>query len=72
MGFINRKCLYSMCSRFTTQDDCEKFNFKTNIHIFYIKYTWSEFCQWIDGGTDPYCNRITCGNGQLPECSNGA
>jgi len=62
------RCLYSQCAQFVTESECEGSNNETT--LFASNASWSMFCEWHSD--EGYCNRITCGDGALPSCSNGA
>ena len=66
------KCLYQQCSQFLSQTQCEDGIGNETSTFFESDTSWTMFCEWIDDGTDQYCNRITCGGSVLSECTNGA
>eukprot|EP00485_Elphidium_margaritaceum_P019594 CAMPEP_0202730350 /NCGR_PEP_ID=MMETSP1385-20130828/186595_1 /ASSEMBLY_ACC=CAM_ASM_000861 /TAXON_ID=933848 /ORGANISM="Elphidium margaritaceum" /LENGTH=1359 /DNA_ID=CAMNT_0049396623 /DNA_START=346 /DNA_END=4425 /DNA_ORIENTATION=+ len=66
------KCVYAECAQFQSQGDCEGGSGNDTAVFFSSDATYAMFCQWIEDGSNSYCNRVTCGGDVLPHCANGA
>lgn len=68
------RCVYSQCNQFSDETTCEGVTSSNSttydVTLFASNASWSMFCEW--NADDGYCNRITCGDGVLPSCENGA
>eukprot|EP00485_Elphidium_margaritaceum_P010738 CAMPEP_0202686732 /NCGR_PEP_ID=MMETSP1385-20130828/2498_1 /ASSEMBLY_ACC=CAM_ASM_000861 /TAXON_ID=933848 /ORGANISM="Elphidium margaritaceum" /LENGTH=1765 /DNA_ID=CAMNT_0049341379 /DNA_START=29 /DNA_END=5329 /DNA_ORIENTATION=+ len=70
------RCVYQQCAGFLTETACEvngrNDNDTANVTFYASNSTYAMFCEWIEVGATSYCNRVTCGDGVLPRCQNGA